>query len=183
MRKLLRATALAGVLGLVACSGDELSRTFGLSRDAPDEFQVTTRAPLSMPPDFTLRAPRPGARRPQELTEQQQAQAALVPESINSTSQGVPQTAGQEALVQAAGRAAPANIRAEVDNEAALDAPSRSFADRLMFWRAAPPAGTAVDPVRESQRLRQNAALGQSVETGDTPIIQRRRAGLFSGLF
>ena len=61
--------------------------------------------------------------------------------------------------------------------------PSRSFADRLMFWRPTPPAGTAVDPVRESQRLRQNAALGQSTETGDTPIIQRRRAGLFSGLF
>ena len=45
--------------GLAACSGDELTRTFGLTRDAPDEFQVTTRAPLSMPPDFTLRPPRP----------------------------------------------------------------------------------------------------------------------------
>src|SRR3954467_9125253 len=99
MTSRLRLGALAGALGLAACSGDELTRTFGLTRDAPDEFQVTTRAPLSMPPDFTLRPPSPGARRPQELTEQQQAQAALVPESINSTSQGVPQTAGQQALV------------------------------------------------------------------------------------
>ena len=41
-----------------------------------------------------------------------------------------------------------------------------------MFWKATPPAGTAVDPVRESARLRQNAALGQPENTGDTPIIQ-----------
>lgn len=182
MRKQFRVVALAGVLGLAACSGDELTRTFGLTRDAPDEFQVTTRAPLSMPPDFTLRPPRPGAARPQELSGSQQAEAALVPDSINAAA---PRSSspGQEALVAAAGRPAPANIRAEVNSDSAMDTPSRSFADRLMFWRPATPAGTVVDPAREAQRLRQNSALGQSVETGDTPIIQRRRAGLFSGLF
>lgn len=183
MRTILCLAALTSVLSLSACGGDELSRTFGLTRDAPDEFQVTTRAPLSMPPDFTLRPPRPGASRPQELTQQQQAEAALVPDSINASRQRTALSTGQQALVQAAGRPAPANIRAEVDSEATLDNPGRSFADRLMFWRAAPPPGTAVDPVREAQRLRQNAALGQSTEAGDTPIIQRRRAGLFSGLF
>lgn len=183
MMKLLRLAALTGVLGLAACSGEDLTRTFGLTRDAPDEFQVTTRAPLSMPPDFTLRPPRPGAKRPQELSDQQQAEAALVPGSINSGQQQLPPSPGQQALVQAAGRPAPADIRAEVDREAAIDAPSRSFADRLLFWRSPPPPGTVVDPARESQRLRQNAALGQAPDTGDTPIIQRRRPGLFSGLF
>ena len=69
-------------LSLAACSGDELTRTFGLTRDAPDEFQVTTRAPLSMPPDFTLRPPRPGATRPQELTQREQAEAALAPDTV-----------------------------------------------------------------------------------------------------
>ncbi len=173
---------MAGVLGLAACSGDELTRTFGLSRDAPDEFQVTTRAPLSMPPDFTLRPPRPGASRPQELTQRQQAEATLAPDTVLNQQRVAP-TAGQQALVTAAGRAAPADIRARVDSEAALDTPSRTFSDRLLFWQAPPPPGTPVDPVRESQRLRQNAALGQAGDTGDTPIIQRRRQGLFSGLF
>lgn len=187
MTRFLRCAALAGAFGLTACSGDELTRTFGLTRDAPDEFQVTTRAPLSMPPDFSLRPPQPGVRRPQELTTRQQAEAALVPDSINqlgSQSAGrTPLSPGEQALVQASGRAAPANIRAEVDNEAAAGGSDRTFADRLMFWRTPTPPGTVVDPVRESQRLRQNAALGQSVDNGDTPIIQRRRAGLFSGLF
>lgn len=176
--------AIAGALaGLTACSGDELTRTFGLTRDAPDEFQVTTRAPLSMPPDFSLRPPTPGARRPQELTTRQQAEAALVPDSINQSNGRTPLSPGEQALVSASGGPAPANIRAEVDNDAALSSTDRSFADRLMFWRSAPAPGTVVDPVRESQRLRQNAALGQPVENGDTPIIQRRRAGLLSGLF
>ena len=177
-----RLLALAGLLGLASCSGDELTRTFGLSRDAPDEFQVTTRAPLSMPPDFSLRPPRPGATRPQEMTQRQQAEATLSPDVALGRPRTAP-TPGQQALVAAAGPAAPADIRARVDNETALDTPSRSFTDRLMFWQAAPAPGTSVDPTRESQRLRQNAALGQPTDAGDTPIIQRRRSGFFSGLF
>ena len=182
MMATLRPLVILAALALSACNGDELTRTFGLSRDAPDEFTVTTRAPLSMPPDFTLRPPRPGAVRPQELTQSQQAEAALTPDTVLGGPVVAP-TAGQQALVAAAGRAAPADIRNRVDSEAALDAPSRSLSDRLMFWQSPPPPGTQVDAQRESARLRQNAALGQSPESGDTPIIQRKRQGLFSSLF
>ena len=52
-----------------------------------------------------------------------------------------------------------------------------------MFWQPAPAAGIPVDPQRESARLRQNAALGRSVDQGDTPVIQRKRQGFFSSLF
>src|ERR1700684_2507570 len=87
----------ASLLLLGGCSGDGLARTFGLTRDAPDEYTVTTRAPLSMPPDYNLRPPRPGAVRPQEQSERQQAQEALVPQ----TALDAPTTtasAGQAAL-------------------------------------------------------------------------------------
>jgi hypothetical protein len=40
-----------------------------------------------------------------------------------------------------------------------------------------------VDARAEQQRLRTNAALGQSPSTGDTPIIQRKRRGWLEGLF
>ncbi|MBV9784147.1 MAG: DUF3035 domain-containing protein [Acidisphaera sp.] len=169
------------VLALTACGGD-VTRTFGLTRDAPDEFQVTTRAPLSMPPDLDLRPPRPGASRPQEQSERQQAEATLAPQiELNGT--GGTDSPGQEALVSAAGPPAPANIRTRVDAEAALDRPSQSFTDRLMFWKPAPLPGTVVDPTREAQRLRENAALGRNVEAGDTPIIQRKREGLLDSIF
>ena len=173
---------LLALLAVAGCSGDELTRTFGLTRDAPDEFQVTTRAPLSMPPDFQLRPPRPGTTRPQELTQREQAEAVLTPNAVLATGRAAP-TRGQQVLVAAAGPTAPADIRNKVDNEAALDTPPREFTDRLLFWRASPAPGTAVDAQREAARLRQNAALGQSPEAGETPIIQRKRQGLFSGLF
>lgn len=169
-------------LGLAACSGDELTRTFGLTRDAPDEFLVTTRAPLSMPSDFTLPLPRPGASRPQELTQRQQAEATLTPDVVLAQSTAT-STPGQQALIAAAGPPAPADIRKLVDSEAARRTSSRPLSDRLLFWQSPPPPGTQVDPQRESARLRQNAALGQSPEMGDTPIIQRKRQGLFSSIF
>ena len=181
--KTLRLLIPLAALALSACSGDELTRTFGLTRDAPDEFQVTTRAPLSMPPDFTLRPPRPGAVRPQELTQRQQAEAALTPDTLMGGNAPSAPTPGQQALVAAAGRPAPADIRARLDQEAALDVPNRPLTDRLMFWQDAPPLGTPVDPAREAARLRQNSALGRSPEAGDTPIIQRKRQGIFTGLF
>jgi hypothetical protein len=177
-----RALACASLVCLAGC-GTDLSRTFGFTRDAPDEFTVTTRAPLSMPPSYDLRPPRPGAVRPQELSELQQAQATLSPESaLNGPANGAP-SAGQSALLAASGQTAPRDIRNRVDSEAQLDAPSRSFADRLMFWKASPPAGTVVDPARESARLRQNAALGQSETAGDTPIIQQPKKGFLQSIF
>ena len=176
----IRILSFGAVLALAASGGNDLSRTFGLTRDAPDEFQVTTRAPLSMPPNYTLRPPRPGASRPQESSAPDAAEAALVPQAALA-GKGA-SSPGQEALVQAAGRAAPADIRRRVESDAALDEPGRGLTDRLLFWRSAPAPGVTVDPRREAQRLRENAALGQSTQQGDTPVIQQRRSGGFLGL-
>ncbi len=178
-------TLALAALVLAGCgSGADLSRNFGLTRDAPDEFAVTTQVPLSMPPDFNVHPPEPGAPRPQQMSEAQQAQQALVPQTaLTGVPTGQP-SAGQSALVQAAGPPAPANIRAQINGEAASAAQQNaSFVDTLMFWRETPPAGIAVDPQKEAQRIRENAALGRSQDSGDTPIIQPRRKGWLEGLF
>jgi len=180
--------ALTLPLALAGC-GDDVSRTFGLQRDAPDEFQVTTRAPLSMPPDFALRAPRPGAPRPQEQTGPAAAQAVLAPQAaLAQGGQGGAREAGVSpgvsALLQAAGPQAPGDIRAKVDSESHLDRSPPALVDRLMFWRAPPnEGGLQIDPRREAQRLRENAALGQNVAEGDSRIIQPRSRGLMERLF
>ena len=171
--------SLAGCGGL----GDSLSRTFGFTRDQPDEFSVTTQAPLSMPPDYSIRPPRPGAPRPQNVPDQVAAQEALMPQTTFASS-AAGMSPGQEALVQEAGPPAPADIRTEIAQEQGrLNGAGQSFADRLMFWRSAPPPGIAVDPQKEAQRLRENAALGQSPQQGQTPIIQPQPRGWLSGLF
>ena len=189
-------------VGLAGCGGEDLSRQIGIVRDVPDEFQVTTRAPLSMPPDFTLRPPDPGAPRPQELSAPQSAEAALVPQTAISAVQaqqpggpqpGAPQSGGQaggsspgqQALLGALGKPAPADIREKLQHDAALDSPGTGITDQLMFWRKPPQPGVVVDPQKETQRLRENAALGRNVDVGDTPIIQRTQqsGGLLDGLF
>src|SRR6478672_7417242 len=40
---------------------DSLRNAAGLTKKSPDEFAVTTKAPLVIPPDFNLRPPLPGA--------------------------------------------------------------------------------------------------------------------------
>src|SRR3954447_22255730 len=97
------ALLLGGTLVLLAgCGSSQLSRTFGLTRDAPDEYTVTTRAPLSMPPDYNLRPPRPGAPRPQEQSERRQAEVALVPQLALGSPSGT-ESPGQLALMQLGG--------------------------------------------------------------------------------
>jgi hypothetical protein len=173
---------LSAGLFLGGCDSNKLSRTFGLTRDAPDEYTVTTRAPLSMPPEYSLRPPRPGAPRPQEQTESQQAQETLVPQLALGAPKGGA-SPGQSALVEQAGPAAPSDIRAKLDQDARYEANDQSFIDKLLYWRKPDTLNVQVDAQRESQRLRQNAALGESPDVGDTPIIQQKKKGWFSELF
>jgi hypothetical protein len=170
------------VVLLSGCDTGSLTRTFGLTRDAPDEFTVVTRAPLSMPPDFTLRPPQPGALRPQDQSDRSQAESALVPEAALSgvRAGGSP---GQAALVRDAGGGAPADIRQRVDQEARLGNADDSFIDKVLFWRKPYSDNAVVDPQQEAKRLQQDSALGQSPETGDTPIIREKKKNWFTSLF
>ena len=183
-----RGAALLGLaLGLSGC-GNGLSSTLGLTRPPPNEFLVTTRAPLQIPDGDRLPTPVPGEPRPQEVPERRQAEEALVPDlALQGTTAAVSTdtsvSPGQQAIVAAAGPPAPANIRQQIAADKPDTGPKQAFTDRLMFWKEPPPAGTIVDPAREAQRLRANAALGQSVETGDTPIVQPKRPSLFDSLF
>jgi hypothetical protein len=163
------------LLALAGCGGDT-SRTLGFTRDPPDEFQVTTRAPLSVPPRLgDLPVPTPGAPRPQET---RNASAILAP----GVAAAQP-SAAERALVAQAGAPAEDGIRRRVDEESLrLDTPPQTVVDRMMFWRPAGPAGIPVDSTREAQRLRENAALGRDSTEGETPVVQPRQRTLWEML-
>ena len=135
-RTLLIPLAVAALLA--GCSGDDLSRTFGVTRDVPDEFVVTTRAPLSMPPDFQLRPPRPGAPRPQEQTASEGAESALAPQTALNSVEGEG-SQGQSALIAAAGGRRRRTLVRRSTRRRRWDAPSQGLTEKLMFWRKAPP--------------------------------------------
>jgi hypothetical protein len=77
-RRLLNAAAVICATGALLLSGcSDLRKSIGLERTSPDEFAVESRAPLTMPPDFELRPPQPGAGRPQEKSAGQQARQVM----------------------------------------------------------------------------------------------------------
>ena len=72
---MLGVACLAGVGLLSGCS--DFKQIIGLDPTMPDEFAVESRAPLTIPPDFNLRPPEPGAPRPQEESTDKQAQQIM----------------------------------------------------------------------------------------------------------
>lgn len=74
-RPLLAVACLSASLLLPGCTGFE--RAVGLERVGPDEFAVKSRAPLTIPPEFDLRPPQPGAPRPQEASAADQAKKVI----------------------------------------------------------------------------------------------------------
>ena len=182
-----RAVAVAGLLLLALSGCSDVKRSLGYEKAPPDEFQVVARAPLAMPPDFNLRPPTPGATRPQEGTTTDQARAALLGERSGVSLTTVGRDSGDMALLTRAGaNQAQPGIRQLVDKESqALAEGSRSFTDKLVFWRKppAPGDGEQLDAAKEAQRLRENQALGRPVTAGETPRIERTHKGFLEGVF
>ncbi len=92
---------------------------------------------------------------------------------------------GEVALLKQAGVGdTDPNIRQIVNQEnSKLLETDRSFVDRLVFWEKAPEPGIVVDPTKEAQRLRENAASGKPVTEGETVIIERKKKALLEGIF
>ena len=192
-----RVVGALAVIALAAGTGgcSEAQKAFGLGKSPPDEFQVVARAPLSLPPNYNLRPPEPGAPRPQEGTPRDQARNAVFGPSGTQVATGnalgdpggvAPDaTPGEQALLQSAGAiGVDPKIRQEVNQETSQQIEqSSAFIDRLIFWRKTPEPGTVIDPALEQQRLQSNAALGKPVTEGETPIIIQRRKALLEGIF
>jgi hypothetical protein len=180
---------IAMVLALSACEG--IKKQLGVTKQSPDEFKVVSRAPLTVPPEFTLRPPEPGIPRPQEGTTAQQARSAVfrLQEPQAATLEPKIETddrsRGELSLLKAAGADKPdPNIRRIVDSETQrLNAESDDFLEALVFWRDSPKFGEVVNADEEAKRLRENAALGKPVTAGETPTIERKKKALLEGLF
>ena len=138
VNRVIVATALIAATGLAGCVSTR--NALGITKVTPDEFRVVTKAPLVVPPDFALRPPAPGKPRPQELQPESAARTALL-----GTREGEARSEGEKLLVAKAGadKADPL-IRYVVDDEFGDVAhKEKSFADKVMFWRADKTAPTA----------------------------------------
>lgn len=189
-RKVLMAPLAAAGLVLALAGCDGVRKELGLTKQAPDEFRVVQRAPLSLPPDYQLRPPMPGATRPQEGTPSEQAREAVFrnSEAGQSGLEAVPadgRSRGERALLARAGaQNADPQIRQIVNQETQqLVEQNRGFLDQLIFWRSEQGPENVIDAQAEAKRLRENAALGKDATEGETPTIERKKKGLLEGIF
>lgn len=154
-------------LALSGCSGSDVERAFGMERIMPDEYTVTTRAPLSMPPSEKMQLPGAAdAHRPDE-SPRMQALETLSPDAALHPITGQ-NSSGQSTLVGQATRAS------EAPDNAELGRSDVGFVDNIMFWKGGD-AGSVVDGDAENRRIRENQALGRDPSTGATPTVKNKK--------
>jgi len=185
---MLQRTLVMGALLLAAaCSSDSMTENLGLSKVAPDEFTVVSRPALSVPPDFTLRPPRPGEG-PRAPTADATAHGlilgtpAKLPQSENDLAQPTVETAvppvitssqptgAESALLKRAGaNAAKEDIRDQLNEDAAKPADTSKAKSLLEKVTGAEKDEPVVDAKKEAERLRDNKDNGKPVNAGDVP--------------
>jgi hypothetical protein len=150
--------AIGAVLALGGCNGKP--QPLGMTQSSPDEFLTVAHAPLTVPPDYNLRPPEPGAPRPQEGTAAEQAQTPL---SANNSGTGLStgstfdgsnetaQSAGEVALLQNAGAAGiDPGIRAQIDTDTAERVErDQALISRLVLWGSGEPEGQTIITTRK----------------------------------
>lgn len=159
---------LVGTLALGAC-GQGVKKTLGLERNVPDEFAVVGRAPLTLPPNYQLVAPQPGAQRPQEQSATNTARG-LVLRSETSAPKVVSGLSGAEnALLNKAGtQQANPHIRTQLATERPVNEdPNRPVIEKIgLRGNADLEQGKALDAAAEAKRLNEkNIKAPQPVPT------------------
>jgi len=169
-------------------SGCESARkAFSSDKTAPDEFAVFSRPPLSLPPQYKLRPPQPGATvRRGDLTSAI-AKRAILSQAVKTSIQQPPPkgSPGIIALLRnTGGLTATSDIRATINEESSiLSNQDQRFVDKLIFWvDDKEDGGTVVDARKEQKRIQRTQALGQPITEGETPevTIKRGRKGLLN---
>ena len=171
---------LAVVLALSACS--DVKEELGVGRNSPDEFTVVKRAPLTLPPDYTLRPPGGdhAEAQPAAATTSQAKEVLLGKETTPVVAGG-----GEKVLLGKIGVAsAQPGIRETIDEDNGYIAlKNRPVAEKLIFWDKDGPSennipSSVVDPQKEAERIKKNKAEGKPVNEGAVPVIKKSQSTL-----
>ena len=144
---------LAGLAGCSMFSG--LRDEAGLTKQPPDEFAVTTKAPLIIPPDFNLKPPSPGAAPLNQTDPTSSAETALFanqdPQVAAQQMQGNFSPAERMLLAHAGAQNADPTIRVELQSDQTnMQGADQSFTDRILGSPAKAAPGTKTPDTKSS---------------------------------
>jgi hypothetical protein len=168
------ALLIAASLALVLPACQSTSNALGLRKDAPNEFNILTNAPLVVPPEYNLRPPAPGESSSYDNYSQQSAREAL----IGDIDPAEP-TRGEVVFMTRAGatRSDP-EIRIKLDGQNSVERKSETFADRVLFFSDGVQHDAQGNPVPlDSEGERQRLEGIQRVTGGGEVTITRKPGG------
>ncbi len=200
MKSLSRLILLVPVAALAACSNTSVRDTLGINRDAPDEFVVVSRPPLSLPPEFELRPPRPGE--PQRIpSAEEEARRQLLGTASPPASLDEAETpSGETAVVPVLTADAPSGATSSFLSKFGADKADDSIRDKLSKDKTvsrAPKKSESlyeelvgsdspepvVDSEKEAERLRANKDAGKPVTEGETPNAEEKPKSVIDEIF
>jgi hypothetical protein len=159
----------ASVLITTGCAS--ATRALGVTKNAPNEFNILTKAPLIVPPEYNLRPPAAG-----EINVEEKYATVAARRALLGDIDPVEPSQGEVVLMSKAGggKADPA-VRVIIDGQNSVERKNRGFADRVMFWSngsAKQAEGQPLDPDDEARRIKAIEAA-----TGGAPVEIKRRPG------
>lgn len=193
------------LLALGACTGNDVRHTLGMERNQPDEFQVVSRPPLSVPPVYYLRPPSEDT--PAGISADQRAQSLVfkgdepayqAPGASDSNYFKRPETAvvtvgesslptsGEEAFMRKAGvNTAQKDIRQVLTQEnrprIVEEKREKGFLDKIR--------GTGesdeplVDAEKERERILTNKQEGKPLDQGEVPTVDPKDKSTLERIF
>jgi hypothetical protein len=184
-------TALALAAMAVALSGcDTLRSAAGMDKSAPDEFAVTTKAPLVIPPDYNLQPPRPGAVPTNQVDPTESAEDTLFGNDPATVAAQLPNTYS-ETEKQVLANAKVQNVDPQIRQHLASDyknmvATDDGFTADILFWqKPKTDQGQALDADQEAKKIDAKRA-GQAPVPGAAnppPPKKEEDKGWFDGWF
>lgn len=159
----------AAALAVTGCSS--VGAQMGAGARGPDETAIATRAPLVVPATFDLKAPQPGAPRPQDADSAAAAQRILG----GGTVKAAPASEGEQALLAASGAAkADPNVRQELRAEVREAAKRKSYADGVLFWRGDKvETGSPLIASEEAERVQTVRQTAPRPAAQPAPVIEK----------
>jgi len=174
-RTLMCMTALAA-MALGGCT--RATKALGITKNAPNEFNILTKAPLVVPPEYNLRPPQIGTSSADNNYSQKAARDAL----IGNIDAAEP-SRGEIVLMSKAGVGnANQEIRLAIDGQNSVERKTEGFSDRVLFWRdggVVNPDGSPLDNEIEAKRLE---SITKATGGGQVEITRRPGGAKLPGL-
>lgn len=169
-RTLLIGLTLASALLATGCTS--MSKAVGMRKTTPNEFNILTKPPLVVPPEYNLRPPMAG-----ELdVEEKYATVAARKALIGEIDPAKPSQGEAVLIARAGGGSADPAVRVIIDGQNSIERKKRGFSDRIIFWKDGKAVGLDGLPLDPDQEARRMKAVQSA--TGGAPVqIKRRPSG------